>query len=187
MSLSRDWRIYFSITTALIIVLLLWSTIAPFSFPKGKIVTVEEGESLYTLAENLEEEHVIRSPFWFRIFAIILGGERGMRAGDYLMAERQSVFTIAWRVLYGKHGIETVKMTIPEGFNVEKISSLFDEKFPDFSHAEFKKLAPEGYLFPDTYFIPVTATASSTIKLMQDNFLRQTSSTLSQIDKLDFS
>ena len=44
----------------------------------------------------------------------------------------------------------------------------------DFLKDHFKINYPkEGYLFPDTYFVPVTASASSTVKIMRDNFIRK--------------
>ncbi len=161
----------------------MWLILPPTSFPSESIVTIPEGSGLYTLAEKLEREHVIRSPFWFRVSAIMLGGERRMMAGDYYMSRPQHVFTIAWRVFHGKHDIETVKLTIPEGFTKAKIDKLFDHRFKYFNHAQFLNLAPEGYLFPDTYFVPVTAIASSTIKLMRENFNNRISTLTQEIEE----
>lgn len=142
----------------------------PWSFPSKSIITVSEGTGLSTLSMNLEEANVIRSPFWFRIFAIILGGERNMKAGQYYLSRPLNTFTIAWRIFHGHYNVETVKITIPEGFTVKKISGLFDERFTSFDRQAFEFSAPEGYLFPDTYFVQVTATATSTIKMLRDNF-----------------
>ena len=163
-------------------IIFFFPTTPPFSFPSGSIVTIPEGVGLYTLAERLREDRVIRSPFWFRAVAIILGGERDMKAGQYLMPSPQNVFFIAWRVFHGDYDIETVKLTIPEGFTVREISKLFDERFVFFDHADFVEHAPEGYLFPDTYFIPVTATASSTIKLLGDNFTHKITLSMPDIE-----
>jgi UPF0755 protein len=163
-------------------VICFYPTTPPFSFPSGSIITIPEGVGLYTLAEKLREDKVIRSPFWFRVVATVLGGEHDMKAGQYLISNPQNVFTVAWRVSHGDYDIETVKVTIPEGFNVDKIASLFDKRFKFFDHESFVALAPEGYLFPDTYFIPVTATASSTIKLLSDNFTRQISLSIPAIE-----
>ncbi|MDO8424150.1 MAG: endolytic transglycosylase MltG [bacterium] len=145
----------------------------PAAFPSGSIVNVPEGSGLYSLSEKLEEEGVIRSPFWFRAAAIMLGGERDMKAGQYYLSRPQNPFVIAWRIFRGQHDIETVKVTIPEGFTVKSISTLFDDRFPFFDNGVFERTAPEGYLFPDTYFMPVTATATSTTKLLRDNFIRK--------------
>ncbi len=180
--IGRQKSIYlFGLGIAFLI--LVWFLTPPSGFPKGSIISVPEGSGLYALAEDLREQHVIRSPFWFRATAILLGGERRMKAGQYYMPHPQTAFTIAWRVLNGDYDVETAKITIPEGFTVEKISKLFDERFPFFDNALFEKTAPEGYLFPDTYFIPVTATASSTIKLLQDNFTRKIFDVMPEIDK----
>ncbi|MDO8569414.1 MAG: endolytic transglycosylase MltG [bacterium] len=176
------WRNYIFFIGIVLFVICFYPTTPPFSFPSGSIITIPEGVGLYTLAEKLREDKVIRSPFWFRVVAIVLGGERDMKAGQYLMSEPQNVFTIAWRVSHGDYDIETVKLTIPEGFNVVQIASLFDHRFKFFDHESFVILAPEGYLFPDTYFIPVTATASSTIKLLGDNFTRKISLSMPAID-----
>ena len=167
-------EIYLAAAIAILSLVFIFVFSPPFSFPSGFIVTIPEGIGLYELAENLEQDKVVRSPFWFRVVAIMLGGERDMKAGQYLMSRPQNVFFIAWRVFHGDYDIKTVKLTIPEGFTVEKISALFDEKFVFFDHADFIEYAPEGYLFPDTYFIPLSATASSTIKLLRDNFTRKT-------------
>lgn len=156
-----------------IFIFALWELSAPSNFPKGQIITVAEGQSLKQISTNLAEEGVVRSAFWFKIFARVLGGERGMQAGQYFLGSKESAPKMAWRIARGIHDIETVKLTVPEGFTLEKISSLFDKKFPFFDHTYFERSAPEGYLFPDTYFVPVTATATSTIKLMRENFDRK--------------
>jgi len=168
-------RNYIFLSVIVLYVICFFPTTPPRSFPSGSIVTIEEGLSLYELGEILEKGHVIRSPFWFRTVSIILGGEYDMKAGQYLMPEPESVFLISWRVFHGDYKIETVKLTIPEGFTIEKISALFDERFTFFDHGAFVAEAREGYLFPDTYFFEVTATASSSIKLLTDNFSRKIS------------
>lgn len=175
-------RPYLSAVAIALLAVFFWRISPPFAFPSGSVVDVPEGAGLYRLAEGLKEDKVIRSPFWFRAAAIILGSERDMKAGQYYMPNPQNVFVVAWRMFKGRHGIEEVKLTIPEGFTTKAISALFDERFPLFDHERFEAMAPEGYLFPDTYFVPVTATASSTIKLLSDNFARKISTIVSDIE-----
>lgn len=164
-----------------VFLVLLSPILPPLTFPTGSIVTIPEGVGLYALAEKLRAEKVIRSPFLFRIAAIALGGERDMKAGQYYLSHPQNVFLIVWRVLYGDYDVETVKLTIPEGFTASDITALFGDQFILLDHRNFLQLAPEGYLFPDTYFVPVTATASSTIKLFRDNFTRQIATLLPEV------
>jgi UPF0755 protein len=146
---------------------------APRNFPIGRTVSVTSGSGLLQLSRSLEKDGVIRSQFWFRIVAIFYKGERGLQAGDYALNAPMNVFQMVRRVISGDYQIKRVKMTIPEGFTVKKISSLFDEQFTEFDHQTFESIAQEGYLFPDTYFIHVNATATSTIKILRDNFIRK--------------
>lgn len=157
---------------SILLIIGVFFTTPPFSYPTNTIVSVQEGSGLYTLSQRLKDEKVVRSPFWFRAAAIIFGGERDMKAGEYYLSRPENVSIIAWRILHGLYDIETVKLTIPEGFTVSEIAELFDERFEFFNHKDFLALAPEGYLFPDTYFFPLIITASSTIKMMRDNFGR---------------
>lgn len=156
---------------------------APRVFPSGSIISVRSGAGLLEVSQQLKADGAIRSPFWFRTFAILIGGERDLRAGEYYLSEPQNVFSMARRIAKGKHDVEIAKITIPEGFTSKKIASLFDERFPFFDKQEFLASAPEGYLFPDTYFVPVTATASSTIKLLRDHFIRKIFPIMPEIEK----
>lgn len=169
----KDKRIYLSTFFAILIIVTGFTISAPRDFPKNSIITVPEGIGLLSLSKTLEEQGVIRSPFWFRVTSIVLRGERNMKAGSYYLDRPESSLTIARRVFRGDHRVESVKITIPEGFTTEEISALFDERFVFFDNTAFEFSAPQGYLFPDTYFVPLTATASSTIKLMRDNFERK--------------
>lgn len=169
---SYHRRIYLLIS-GVVFVLAVWTVTPPPDFPRRSIVTVPDGRSLGEIAEILEEENIVRSPFLFRVFSVLLGGERRMKAGEYYFGRPQSVLLIAWRVSRGDRRIETVKLTVPEGFTVAEISGLFGERFPLFDNKFFEAEALEGYLFPDTYFMPVTSTATSAVKVMRDNFVRK--------------
>lgn len=142
----------------------------PRHYPTHGIVTIREGAGLFEVANTLKSEGVIRNAAWFRTIAVLLGGSKRLQSGDFYLPYPQSVYSIAERIVRGDHQIQRFKVTIPEGFTARKIASLFDARFTLFDRKEFLDLAPEGYLFPDTYFIGVNATATSTIKLLTDNF-----------------
>lgn len=170
-------KIYLPALGLILYLVLIFALGAPGSFPSDSIFTVKDGTGLYTLSLELKEEKVIRSPFWFRAFAIALGGERAMKAGEYFFPRPENSFSVAWRMLHGRHGIEVVKTTIPEGFTVKEIAELLDnEHFSLFKRSDFEALSKEGYLFPDTYFIPVTMTATSAVAMLENNFSRKISS-----------
>jgi UPF0755 protein len=181
-SLSRIVLIFLG---SLLAIFLLWAVVPPRDFPTGTIVVVPEGSGLSGVANVLNKAGAISSSFKFRILAYILGGERKLQAGEYSLAKPQGALMLAWRIREGDHDINTERITVPEGFTVEEISALFDEKFPFFDNRTFERNAPEGYLFPDTYFMSVTATATSTIKLMKDNFVRKIFDLMPEIEASD--
>ena len=181
----KDKRNFLVTAVLVLFFILIFVLTPPWSFPSKSIITVSTGTGLYALSINLEETRVVRSPLWFRIFAIVLGGERNMKAGQYYLSRPLNSFTIAWRIFHGHYNVETVKITIPEGFTVKKISTLFDDRFTLFDNQAFEFSAPEGYLFPDTYFVQVTATATSTIKMFNDNFTRKLDSIVSKLENSD--
>lgn len=145
---------------------------APSDFPVGDITTVHSGDSLKSIGVKLHESKVIKSEFIFRTTAILLGGERGIIAGDYLLDEKESSPYIALRLVKGYFHLEPVKITIPEGWNVFKIGDYLSKKIVKFDKNEFIKIAQkdEGYLFPDTYFVSATIKPEEVVTLMKDNF-----------------
>lgn len=175
--LSREKKIYVLILWILTVVLasLLYSSLfhPPKNFPAGTVFSIEPGLSLQELAHKLDEDGVVKTSFWFRTVAIFLGGERLMKAGEYLLEEPEGAFRLAWRIMHGNFGLESHRITIPEGFSVSKIAELFDDKFVLLDREAFFNSAREGYLFPDTYFLTASATASSTLELLSSNFERK--------------
>lgn len=148
----------------------VWKT--PRDFPVHTIVSVQPGESLETVTQKFTTLRIIRSPFVFRSLVILLGGEKKVTAGDYLLTDKDSPLTLAWRIIEGKFGMEPVKVTIPEGLNNEEISTIIAKKLVVFDAISFEKEAvkKEGYLFPDTYFFPPTAKPQEVIDRMTNNF-----------------
>ncbi len=156
---------------------------SPKTYPEDSILTVEEGDGLIEVAENLKKDGIVRSAFWFRNIAILLGGERSVQAGDYYLAQKENILSLAKRIVTGDYNIDSIKVTIPEGFTVKDISNLFDEKFTQFDKERFTTLAREGYMFPDTYHVQVTITAEPFIQTLSENFNLKIASLNKEIEK----
>lgn len=77
------------------------------------------------------------------------------------------------------------KITLLEGLRVEEmVEKLSKEMSPEVGK-EFLKIAREGYMFPDTYFIKKDASASAIAEKMRNNFDNKYDSALqSKIKKL---
>ncbi len=144
----------------------------PVDFPLGQVITIYPGESLQEISENLKELKVVKYPFILRVHVILLGGEKRVMAGDYLLDRKEGPADIASRLVNGGFHIETVKITIPEGWNVFQIADYLAKNLINFDRKVFLNLASkdEGYLFPDTYFVSPAVKYEKLIDLMKSNF-----------------
>jgi UPF0755 protein len=145
---------------------------APKNFPVGDVLTIHSGDSLQSITVDLKNKHIIRSELVFRSLVILFGGEKRVIAGEYLLTKRQGSLSLARRFVDGKFGIDTIKITIPEGWNVFQIGDYLEKNLIKFNKKEFLSLAKndEGYLFPDTYFVSMSAKPSDIIEIMKQNY-----------------
>lgn len=143
----------------------------PKPFASQAIFTIEEGKTLNQIAGDLKENHYIRSKILFKVAVstIYSGGNKAV-AGDYNFEKPVSVFSVAKRIVSGDFDLTPIRVTVPEGLNKFELASLLDTRIPNFNKEKFVSLAPEGYLFPDTYFFPPNVTVEKIIKTMRDNF-----------------
>ncbi|MDP6387764.1 MAG: endolytic transglycosylase MltG [Candidatus Pacebacteria bacterium] len=148
---------------------------APAQFPVGETVTVEEGETLSSVAEFLKEQNVIRSSLWFESMVILLNSEKGALSGDYFLERKESVFSIAQRITKGDFDLNLMRIVIPEGATADEISQIFEKKFESFDKDEFLALVDggEGYLFPDTYFFLPNVKAKEVLRVLENTFVER--------------
>lgn len=159
---------------------------APMEFPVGTMYTIEKGAGLNSLAVDLQDSKIIRSPFWFKASAVLLGGTKGIVAGDYVLANESNTIFTARKFTIGDFGLKPIKITIPEGLNNFEISRLLNARFTKIIPADFVKLASssEGYLFPDTYFFLPNVTTEEIIKEMKKTFELRVKNLETEISKL---
>ncbi len=170
--ISKKKIVTFSSIFVVLFVLYVSFHAPPKDFPFNQVLTIHTGQSLQQITDSLYEQHIIRSPFFFRIHVIIQGGEKRVIAGDYLLDEKVGPADLAYRLVRGKFHLEPYKATIPEGWNVFEIGDYFEKHLVNFNLAQFLVLAKEkeGHLFPDTYFIFPTTKPGAIIDMMENNF-----------------
>jgi len=126
------------------------------------------GDSTLEIADHLYQAGLIRSPLGFRY--LVKKNRLGdkLQAGTYYLSPNLSTLEIAQSLT---RGIADLRLTIPEGYRLEEIALLLEKEL-SLPSSEFLPLASglEGSLFPDTYFLPASASPSQIIKMMQDNF-----------------
>lgn len=144
----------------------------PNDFPVGSVFSVTTGESLQNITDNLYTSHIIRSKIIFRTTVIMLGGEKKVIAGDYLLDKKVGPVDLAYRLVSGKFHLDVKRITILEGWNVFEIADYLDKSLLGFNKNLFITIAKqkEGYLFPDTYFVSPTVKPDDLVEKMAKNF-----------------
>ncbi len=155
----------------------------PASIPEaGILFTVRSGESASEVALRLEREGLIRSRFVFRAFARLFGAEGGLKAGVYLIKPGTDARAVLTLLVSGKQAL--ARVTVPEGASLSRVASILEDagvvKAEEFlaasrdlallSELKIPSLSLEGYLFPDTYFLPRGYSASDVARTMLKTF-----------------
>jgi UPF0755 protein len=148
----------------------------PRDFPQGRFdIHVENGDSISSAAEDLYAQNVISSKTLFKIFAILISKNNGIKAGDYRFNYPQNTLSIAKRMVNGEEGQTKVRVTVPEGTNSYDIAYILLKGIPDFNAPKFIALSKkyEGYLYPDTYYFFENVKVEQVITTMVENFQKQ--------------
>jgi UPF0755 protein len=147
-----------------------------------RTVVFEPGKSLSAAVENLHREGIIRSPVKFRLLARLYRFDRRLKAGEYSLKPSMTPMEIL--AVMEKGLVKLHRLTVPEGLTIIQIADLVskaglrgDQDFvkratdPEFSRRH-GIAAPtlEGYLFPETYYFPKSATPDEIIASMLQRF-----------------
>ncbi len=159
--------------------------LGPMGYFPQKIVEVNitTGSSVNKIATTLKDVGLIRKESYFAVLARLMGVEGNLKAGYYEFNTGMSVKQIIEEITQGK--VATYKLTIPEGLTVKEMASLIEAKTEiraedflqaardyklDFISRQDVEFSVEGFLFPDTYQVPVRATAEELIQIMVRRF-----------------
>lgn len=146
-------------------------------FPTHTLVTIERGQGLNKIAEIFEQNKIIKSAFWLKVFIVLLGGEKKVVAGDYYFPEPVNIFGVSKILHEGRFGLIPQRVTLQEGLSSIEIANILEKNLPAFKKEDFlaqineQKL--EGFLFPDTYFFMTNAKSNDVILTMRETFARE--------------
>lgn len=151
---------------------------------KPVAVTIKPGSSAAGIAETLERRRVVDSALAFRLYMRLNDVNQQLRAGKYKLKTGQR-FPALLAALKKGPPAEFVKLTIPEGLNVEQTATQV-EKSTQIKAADFMAAATpstirpwilpadattlEGFLYPTTYFVDKKETAASLVRRMVAEF-----------------
>jgi len=163
---------------------------------KIETVIIEKGESLKEIASKLQNKGVIKSKFFFELYALLSNSAKNLQAGIYEISSSMNIPQIISKLSAGEVAKE--KIVIVEGWNLKDIAQALEkkgglraeeflektgylkppepsliselEKKFDFLKEKPKDIGLEGYLFPDTYEIKKGEEVGKVIEKMLKNF-----------------
>ena len=145
-------------------------------------VIVPAGQGFAGVLSSLESAGIVSDPIRFRLLARWRGFDRRVQAGEYRLSAAMTPLRVLRDLTEGR--VVLHRLTIPEGFDLERIARAVGEtglaterEFravatdPDFAREQGIPADDlEGYLFPDTYRFPRTATARGIALAMLGRF-----------------
>lgn len=147
-----------------------------------KIVIIPTGSSISQITEILLDNKAIRNKKIFTLAARLSGYDKQLKAGKFSIPSGANNREILDILHAGRQMHE--KITIPEGVTARRIASLFSKQV-DIDSTEFVRLVSdstfleetgiaaqnlEGYLFPETYYLPWGVTEKEAITFMLAQF-----------------
>jgi len=155
----------------------LFYLLPPSNFPLNRVITIEKGKTLNEVAERFEAENLIRSAFWFETVGWIMKTEKQIKAGEYFFEEPLSATELMQRITGDGYKNEFIKITIPEGYSLRDIGFLFEnrgmwmaEELWEVAGFPAAENSMEGFLFPDTYYVPLDISPESFVQVARENF-----------------
>lgn len=149
-------------------------------------ITIPENSSVIKIGTMLENAGIIRNNYVFKYYVRYRKLDAKLQAGNYNLSPAMPLSQVADTLL--KADKERLIFTIPEGYTVKQIAKLLADKgivnydkFLDitlnnkYSYSFLNYSATlnnplEGYLFPDTYYIPKDFGEKEIISMMLKRF-----------------
>jgi UPF0755 protein len=149
-------------------------------------ITIKKNATLEQVAKQLQENHTIKHEGAFIYYAKVKGVKGSIEGGNFIIKPKTKLNDLIIRLKDGKS--EFAIITIPEGYTFYQIASKLEKnnlvKKEEFLKEKLDVLKAntlilskkdvyhdlEGYLFPDTYYIPNGASNDEIINIMVDRF-----------------
>lgn len=152
--------------------------------PHGEIerITVPRGATLTAVAETLSQREIIGSPRLFKLYAKATGREGDIQAGTFEIPKDASMRMVLRTLVSGTEALEA--LVLQEGLMLSELPSLVQHQLginadsfmaaardPDLRRRlGITSETLEGYLYPSTYYVTVTASARDVVSQMVSEF-----------------
>ena len=141
----------------------------PFQNYKDTVFTIETGSPLPLIAKRLKNEGLISNQYVFRLGVILFGNPAQLKAGEFSLSSRSSMYRVMHVLTEGKAVLHSV--TIPEGLSNVQIHNLLANT--PLLIGDITSMPPEGSLLPETYHFPRGGSRDALI-LQMEKAMRQT-------------
>lgn len=151
------------------------------------VFSINPGETAATIGPRLQREGLIRDAQLFLWLVRYRGVDAHLEAGEYELRASMTIGEIVEALQHGR--LREVSVTIPEGKRAEEVAALLEERglvdsevfmalvssgafVHDFlsDHPDEAPSSLEGFLFPETYRMPVDYDATQLLDLMLTTF-----------------
>jgi UPF0755 protein len=150
-------------------------------------VKVNSGDNLNGVIERLSADKKIGNSLLIKWYIKSKKLSSNIKPGTYSFSDNTSIEDFVNGLETGKDNISDIKVTIPEGFDIEQIAQVLDKsglvkkdefltscknyKLPSYIKINGKKRYQlEGYLFPDTYVFSKNTSSDKIINTMISRF-----------------
>jgi UPF0755 protein len=165
----HPWRAFLLATASLLFVIHFYIAlfVPPSKEKVWKEIEITEGMTFKTITALLQQEGIIRYRGYFVIIGRLQGLSRKVRTGYYGLSTNMTLWDVLDALRKGK--IIEYEVLIPEGYNLYQIGWTLSGTPLVTDPDKFFKLVKnktyvrslgieadslEGYLFPDTYYLP---------------------------------
>lgn len=171
---------------------LIWELYIPKSLINNDVVlyNAQKGMGDEDIAKELKEQGIIKSAWMFRLYTTISGQSDSLQAGIYDFSPAMSMAAVVKKLVKGD--VAKQKLTILEGWDAQDMAEYLESKkfakkeeflellkkdysaTPEFGFLKGKPkdVTLEGYLFPDTYVVPIGSKPEDLVVKMLANFGR---------------
>lgn len=167
--------VFISVIVLLFLAVLIWFQLGKQAVnatdTSSKIFVIPPGATVREIGNKLKSEGLIRDPVVFFLYVKQQGKDRSIQAGDYRLSPSMNLEALLKELT---HGTLDKWVTFNEGLRAEEYAEILKKEFKAYNPSWDALLAQEnGYLFPDTYLLPVNSDINIIIAAMKKNFYSQ--------------
>jgi UPF0755 protein len=163
---------------------LLWAAVGCGAPPAGtpERITVPPQASFRAVTDTLFAHRLIRNKLVFRVVARVKGLDRAVQAGVYDLPRGAPMTDLLARLAKGRTA--SARFTAPEGLTIPEIAAQVARQLAvpaesviaaardpaELAALELPGTSLEGFLFPETYILPLGASARDAVRAMARSF-----------------